>query len=167
MSKPFNTRALVAALAEHLREIATQQDNIPFRTGQLRKSIISAVHSDTEATVGTNLIYARAVHDGRPPMVIKPARKKTAAWLNSTRSTGDSAMTSKPQPLVGLACLLTLAGCSTSRPLSPPDCHPKTPTQSTTCRPPPPIIFICHIECKLTADFEQEVAALVTINGSR
>lgn len=80
MSKPFNTRALVAALAEHLREIATRQDNIPFRTGQLRKSIISAVLSDTEATVGTNLIYARAVHDGRPPMVIKPARKKALYW---------------------------------------------------------------------------------------
>jgi hypothetical protein len=76
----FNTRALVAALAEHLREIATRQHNAPFRTGQLRKSIISAVLSDTEATVGTNLIYARAVHDGRPPMVIKPARKKALYW---------------------------------------------------------------------------------------
>jgi hypothetical protein len=76
----FNTRALVAALAEHLREIATRQDNIPFRTGQLRKSIISAVLSDNEATVGTNLIYARAVHDGLPPMVIKPAKKKALYW---------------------------------------------------------------------------------------
>jgi hypothetical protein len=73
----FNTRALVAALADHLREIAIRQDNIPFRTGQLRDSIISAVLSDTEAVVGSDKVYARAVHDGA---IIRPRRAKALVF---------------------------------------------------------------------------------------
>ncbi|WP_124219505.1 HK97 gp10 family phage protein [Tibeticola sediminis] len=73
-------RRLMQMLAEHLREIAQRQGNIPWRTGNLYKSIIARVISDSEATVGTNVLYARAVHDGRPPMVIKPARKKALYW---------------------------------------------------------------------------------------
>lgn len=80
MVAPIDTRRLMALLAEHLREIAQRQGNIPRRTGNLYKSITAAVISDTEAVVGTNVVYARAVHDGRPPMTIKPKGKKALYW---------------------------------------------------------------------------------------
>lgn len=73
-------RRLMQLLAEHLREIVLRQGNVPRRTGNLYKSIVARVLTDTEATVGTNVIYARAVHDGRPPMLIKPAKKKALYW---------------------------------------------------------------------------------------
>jgi hypothetical protein len=76
----LDTRRLLALLAEHLREIAQRQGNIPRRTGNLYKSVTAQVISDTEAVVGTNVIYARAVHDGRAPMVIRPKRKKALYW---------------------------------------------------------------------------------------
>lgn len=80
MVKAIDTRRLMAMLAEHLREIAQRQGNIPRRTGNLYKSITADVVSDTEAVVGTNVVYARAVHDGRPPMVIKAKGKKALYW---------------------------------------------------------------------------------------
>lgn len=73
----INTRVLLAMLAEHLREIAQRQGNIPRRTGNLYKSITSQVLSDREAVVGTNVLYARAVHDGA---VIRPKRAKVLAF---------------------------------------------------------------------------------------
>lgn len=73
-------RRLMQLLAEHLREIATRQGNVPRRTGNLYKSIVARVLTDAEAVVGTNVVYARAVHDGRPPMVIRPAKKKALYW---------------------------------------------------------------------------------------
>jgi hypothetical protein len=110
MVKPFNTRALVAALAEHLREIATRQDNIPFRTGQLRKSIISAVLSDTEAIVGSDKIYARAVHDGaiiRPKHAKALVFKAPPGWRGRKIKNTDLAVarkvTIKPNPFLARA----------------------------------------------------------------
>lgn len=80
MVSGIDTRQLLALLAEHLREIAQRQGNIPRRTGNLYKSITAQVISDTEAVVGTNVLYARAVHDGLPPRIIKPAKKKALYW---------------------------------------------------------------------------------------
>lgn len=79
------TRQVLAQLAEYLRDLATDQGRIPFKTGQLRKSITSQVLSDTEAVVGTNLYYARWVHDGTGlygPMrrKIVPKKKKALHW---------------------------------------------------------------------------------------
>ena len=63
-------------IAEKLREKATKQGRIPFKTGDLRKSIqvFHTLSSPTksQAEVGSNLIYARAVHDGRKAMTIYP-----------------------------------------------------------------------------------------------
>lgn len=73
-------RRLMQLLAEHLREITLRQGNVPRRTGNLYKSIVARVLTDAEAVVGTNVVYARAVHDGRPPMVIRPAKKKALYW---------------------------------------------------------------------------------------
>ena len=67
-------------IAEKLREKATKQGRIPFKTGDLRKSI-QVFHTlstpvESEAKVGSNLVYARAVHDGRKAITIYPNVKK-------------------------------------------------------------------------------------------
>jgi phage gpG-like protein len=47
--------------------------------GELRKSIhVSQVGNG--AIVGTNKVYARAVHEGRKALIIRPKRKKALAW---------------------------------------------------------------------------------------
>lgn len=47
--------------------------------GELRKSIhVSSVPGG--AMVGTNKVYARAVHEGRQAMIIRPRRKRALAW---------------------------------------------------------------------------------------
>jgi hypothetical protein len=61
-------------------EIITRPEIIPFYRGDLRKSIAYRVNPTT-VEVGSNLVYARAVHDGRPPLVLKPKPgKKILAW---------------------------------------------------------------------------------------
>lgn len=47
--------------------------------GALRRSI-TCTRFAGGAIVGTNMIYARAVHEGRRGMIIRPKRKKALAW---------------------------------------------------------------------------------------
>ena len=47
--------------------------------GELRKSIHVSPGGDG-AVVGTNKAYARAVHEGRKAMIIRPKRKKALYW---------------------------------------------------------------------------------------
>ncbi|MDO5606021.1 MAG: hypothetical protein Q4G25_12755 [Paracoccus sp. (in: a-proteobacteria)] len=63
-------------IAEKLREIATRQGNVPFDRGDLRKSHITEPWGADGAILSANMPYARAVHDGRPALTIKPKRKK-------------------------------------------------------------------------------------------
>jgi len=77
MSKPFNTRELVASLAQHLANIALRQGNIPWVSGNLYRSVKPYIISDTEAVVGSDRIYARAVHDGA---IIRPKRAKALVF---------------------------------------------------------------------------------------
>ncbi len=70
-------------IALKLVEIATRQENIPFYRGDLRKSIVTIITSagrDTIVTVGSNLVYAKAIHDGRRAMTIRPKKGKILAW---------------------------------------------------------------------------------------
>ncbi|MFS4437858.1 hypothetical protein ACMA5I_06570 [Paracoccaceae bacterium GXU_MW_L88] len=67
-------------LAEKLREIATRQGNVPFDKGDLRKAHVVEPHGATDALLSANTPYARAVHDGRPAITIKPKRGKALAW---------------------------------------------------------------------------------------
>ncbi|WP_208873367.1 hypothetical protein [Fretibacterium fastidiosum] len=47
--------------------------------GELRKSIhVSSVPGG--AMVGTNKVYARAVHEGRQALIIRPRRRKALRW---------------------------------------------------------------------------------------
>ena len=77
------SRVIAKRLGLKLVEIVTRDDVIPFYRGDLRKSISSQlIHSQNESRVivGSNLAYARAVHDGRPAMIIKPKKAKFLAW---------------------------------------------------------------------------------------
>lgn len=85
MKSLFSTPVLIAKLAQRLRTLAIEEAPVGrnserHRHTQLRDSIKEHILSNTEAVVGPNVPYARAVHDGRPPMVIKPARKKALYW---------------------------------------------------------------------------------------
>lgn len=63
-------------IAEMVRDKATKQGRIPFDTGDLRKSIYTELIGTGMAAVGSNLSYARAVHDGRKALTIRPNVQK-------------------------------------------------------------------------------------------
>jgi len=63
---------VVLKIAERLRDKATAHGRIPFESGGLRKSIQVEHIGKGKAVVGSNLVYARTVHDGRPAITIRP-----------------------------------------------------------------------------------------------
>ena len=73
---PLDPQVLSLKIAEKLRDYATRQGNVPFDKGYLRKSHVVEPHGRVGAILSANTPYARAVHDGRPKLVIKPKRKK-------------------------------------------------------------------------------------------
>ena len=79
-----NVDRIVLMIAERIREKSTKKNRIPFVSGDLRKSIQVEHIGEGKATVGSNLIYARAVHDGRPAMTIKPNVAKNPPRGNRT-----------------------------------------------------------------------------------
>lgn len=79
MALDIETR-VVLILAHRLVDLATERDNIPFRSGDLRKSIDAKLIGPGSATVGSSLPYARAVHDGRPAITIRPNLAKNPPY---------------------------------------------------------------------------------------
>lgn len=70
----------------------------PVRRGALRRSITGKVTSPgVQGVVGTNLGYARLVHDGTKPHTISPRTKKALYWsgaahpVRSVRHPGTAA----------------------------------------------------------------------------
>lgn len=76
----MNLQRISLQVAEKLREIATRQGNVPFDKGDLRKAHVVEPSGTEDAILAANAPYARAVHDGRPALTIKPKRKKALAW---------------------------------------------------------------------------------------
>jgi hypothetical protein len=72
----FDMDRVVLLIAERLRDKATEQGRIPFESGDLRKDIHVEHLGYGKAAVGSGLVYARAVHDGRPAITIRPNLKK-------------------------------------------------------------------------------------------
>ncbi len=70
---------LAGKVAHRIRAIVVEK-TVPVRTGELRRSIHATRLSKGMWIVGTNKIYARAVHDGRPRVVIRPRKKKALYW---------------------------------------------------------------------------------------
>lgn len=82
----LDPQRIALRIAERLREIATRQGNVPFgkvQGGTLRKSHIVEPHGASGARLAANTPYARAVHDGRPAITIRPKRKKALYWKDA------------------------------------------------------------------------------------
>lgn len=71
---------VVLRLAHRLVDLATDPQNIPIVSGDLRKSLDAKLLSPGVASVGSSLIYARAIHDGRPPITIRPNLSKNPPY---------------------------------------------------------------------------------------
>ncbi len=76
----LNAQQICLQVAEKLREIATRQGHVPFKTGDLRKAHVVEPQGQDAAILSANTPYARAVHDGRPAIVIRPKRGRALNW---------------------------------------------------------------------------------------
>ena len=56
-------------VAEKLREIATRQDNVPFKRGDLRKGHVVEPYGQHAALLAVNTPYGRAVTMAGPPLL--------------------------------------------------------------------------------------------------
>ncbi len=91
----IDTKRLALRLAHRIRAIAIQEGLVPVgkpdpdspkRTGgELRKSIHVSSWGGG-AVVGTNKAYARAVHEGRRAMIIRPKRAKMLRWAKGGKA---------------------------------------------------------------------------------
>lgn len=77
---PIDLQKYALQIAEKLREIALRDGNVPVKSGDLRKAHVSEPHGTTDAILSANTPYARAVHDGRPAITIKPKKAKRLVW---------------------------------------------------------------------------------------
>ena len=89
MAGELDLQQVALRIAHRIRAIAIREKLVPVgkpdpdsgkRTGgELRKSIhVSSVPGG--AMVGTNKVYARAVHEGRQALIIRPRRRKALRW---------------------------------------------------------------------------------------
>jgi len=76
----LNPQQISLQIAEKVRELATRQSVVPFLTGDLRKSLIVRPLGTAGAVLGSNLPYARAVHDGRPALTIRAKKGKALVF---------------------------------------------------------------------------------------
>lgn len=74
-------------LALRLEAIAVERF-VPVKTGELRQSINVEKVGTGHYRVGTNKVYARAVHDGRRAIKIRPRRRKALAWRGAEHPAG-------------------------------------------------------------------------------
>jgi hypothetical protein len=64
-----------------LRGEAIVKREAPVKTGMLRRSITGKVEAGgNRGIVGTNVRYARAVHEGYDPFIIRPKAAKALYW---------------------------------------------------------------------------------------
>lgn len=80
MAEPLSLRAICLQIAEKLREIATRQGRVPFKTGWLRKGHRVEPAGVDGARLTADTPYARALHDGRPALTIRPRQGRALMW---------------------------------------------------------------------------------------
>lgn len=95
----LNTQQIALQVAEKLREIATRQGNVPLDKGDLRKSHVVQPWGGDGAILSANTPYARAVHDGRPALTIKPKRKGGLFWKASKGGAGKPSRKGAAHPM--------------------------------------------------------------------
>ena len=76
----LNPNEIVMKIALKVEDLATEHGRIPFLSGDLRKSITSELIGRGIARVGSPLPYARAVHDGRKALTIRPNVQKNPPY---------------------------------------------------------------------------------------
>lgn len=76
----LSLQQIALQIAYKLDEIATRQGNVPWDTGELQKSHVVEPRGAHDALLSANTPYARAVHDGRPAITIKPKKRKGALF---------------------------------------------------------------------------------------
>jgi len=84
--KTINMHKIALLVGAKLVEVTTRQENIPFQTGDLRKSITFQTEQQGNTSVivvGSNLPYARAVHDGRPALTIYAKNGGALFWAGA------------------------------------------------------------------------------------
>jgi len=71
---PVNINRIAFMIGERIREYALSEVPVGQYAGggQLRKTLITTPIGEGEVTVGSPEVYARAVHDGRRAMTIRP-----------------------------------------------------------------------------------------------
>ncbi len=67
-------------VAERIRDHATDPGFVPVQSGELRKAHVVMDYGSTDAILTANTPYARAVHDGRPAITIRPKSRKAILW---------------------------------------------------------------------------------------
>jgi hypothetical protein len=92
----INFQRITLQVAEKLREIATRQGNVPFDKGDLRKAHVTEPIGATDAILTANTPYARAVHDGRPAITIRPKRAKRLVWTGADGQRRGAAYVNQP-----------------------------------------------------------------------
>ena len=85
MNVDFDLQAITLTIAEKLREIATRQGHVPFLSGDLRKSHRVSAYGRHGAILSADTPYARAVHDGRPAIIIRPRSERRPKRVTVTR----------------------------------------------------------------------------------
>jgi hypothetical protein len=79
LRKAFDKRVLMERIVRQGQRIAMHES--PRKRGTLRRSHATRVEQGgNRGVIGTNLGYARAVHEGSRPHIIRPVRKKALAW---------------------------------------------------------------------------------------
>lgn len=74
----MDLQQIALRVAQRIKAIAVKETT-PVRTGELRRSITVQSYG-SGAVVGTNKVYARAVHEGRRALIIRPKNKKALFW---------------------------------------------------------------------------------------
>jgi len=92
----INLQRIALQIAEKLREIATRQGNVPFDKGDLRKAHVVEPIGQNDAVLAVNTPYARAVHDGRPAITIKPKSKPRLVWKGANGKKRGAAFVNQP-----------------------------------------------------------------------
>ena len=99
MAVGINTNRLAARMAHRLRAIVVEQ-TIPVKSGELRRSI-HVSRRGPGYIVATNKVYARAVHEGRRSITIRPKSRKALKFTKGGKVVYTRKVTlpkTKPQP---------------------------------------------------------------------
>lgn len=76
----LDLQKLSLQVAERIRDHATEVGFVPVVSGELRKAHVVQPFGATDALLSANTPYARAVHDGRPAIIIRPKGRKALLW---------------------------------------------------------------------------------------